>query len=49
MLTLKCYTLSFTFKRITNGFLKMSAWEEVYDRDERTAFAACFMHRKFSL
>ncbi len=44
----KRYKPSFVYKRITKGFRKMPAWEEVYDLDERMAIVAYVMSKKFS-
>lgn len=42
------YKPSFVYKRVTKGFRKMPAWEEVYDQDERMAVVAYVMNKKFS-
>ena len=42
------YKPSFVYRRITKGFRKMPAWNEVYDKDERMAVVAYVMSKKFS-
>ena len=44
----KGYKPSFVYKRVTKGFRKMPAWDEVYDKDERMAIVAYIMHKDFS-
>lgn len=44
----KRYKPSFVYKRVTKGFRKMPAWDEVYDKDERMAIVAYIMHKSFS-
>jgi mono/diheme cytochrome c family protein len=44
----KRYKPSFVYKRVTKGFRKMPAWDEVYDKDERMAIVAYIMHKDFS-
>lgn len=44
----KRYKPSFVYKRITKGFRKMPAWDEVYEEDERMAIVAYVMHKSFS-
>jgi len=44
----KRYTPEFVYKRVSKGFKKMPAWEEVYDKDELMAVVAYVKHRKFS-
>ena len=42
------YKPDFVYKRVTKGFRKMPAWDEVYDEDERMAVVAYIMDKKFS-
>lgn len=42
------YKPGFVYKRITKGFKKMPAWEDVYDQEERMAITAYVMHKSFS-
>lgn len=42
------YKPGFVYRRITKGFRKMPAWNEVYDKDERMAVVAYVMSKKFS-
>jgi mono/diheme cytochrome c family protein len=42
------YKPSFVYKRVTKGFRKMPAWDEVYDEDERMSIVAYVMHKSFS-
>ena len=42
------YKPSFVYRRITKGFKKMPAWEDVYDKDERRAIVAYIMNKSFS-
>ena len=42
------YKPEFVYKRITKGFRKMPAWDEVYDQEERMAIVAYVMDKKFS-
>ncbi len=42
------YKPAFVYKRITKGFKKMPAWDEVYDEEERMAIVAYVMSKKFS-
>ena len=44
----KRYKPSFVYKRVTKGFRKMPAWDEVYDKDERMAIVAYVMDKNFS-
>ena len=44
----KGYKPSFVYKRVTKGFRKMPAWDEVYDKDERMAIVAYVMDKNFS-
>ncbi len=44
----KRYKPSFVYKRVTKGFRKMPAWDEVYDKDERMAVVTYIMHKDFS-
>jgi len=44
----KRYKPSFVYKRVTKGFRKMPAWEEIYDLEERMAVVAYVMNKKFS-
>ena len=42
------YTPAFVYDRITYGFRKMPAWEEVYTESERQSLVAWIMNAKFS-
>lgn len=42
------YTPEFVYKRVTKGFRKMPAWEDVYEDDEIRAVVAYIKHKKFS-
>lgn len=42
------YKPNFVYDRVTNGFRKMPAWKEVYDREERMAIVAYILSKKFS-
>ena len=42
------YKAEFVFKRVSKGFRKMPAWEDVYDRKERIAVVVYIMHKDFS-
>lgn len=44
----KRYTPAFVYKRVTKGFKKMPAWEEVYEKDELMAVVAYVKSKKFS-
>ena len=44
----KRYTPSFVYDRLTYGFRKMPAWEQVYTLEERRAIVAYIMSRQFS-
>ncbi len=44
----KRYKPSFVYKRVTKGFRKMPARDEVYDKDERMAIVAYVMDKNFS-
>ncbi|MBL4893194.1 MAG: cytochrome c [Rhizobiaceae bacterium] len=44
----KRYTPAFVYRRVTKGFKKMPAWEEVYEKEELMAVVAYVKHRKFS-
>lgn len=42
------YTADFVYDRVTNGFRKMPAWDEVYSDEERMAMVAYIMSKQFS-
>ena len=42
------YKPDFVFRRVTKGFRKMPAWEDVYTRDERIAIVAYILSKDFS-
>ena len=42
------YKADFVFDRITNGFLKMPAWKDVYTKEERMALVAYILSDDFS-
>ena len=42
------YKTEFVFKRVSKGFRKMPAWEDVYDLKERIAVVVYIMHKDFS-
>ena len=42
------YKPDFVFRRVTKGFRKMPAWQDVYTRDERIAIVAYIMSKDFS-
>ena len=42
------YTPEFVFDRVTNGFRKMPAWKEIYNREERMSVAAYVKSKQFS-
>ena len=44
----KRYKPAFVYKRLTKGFRKMPAWDEVYDLDERMAITAYIMDKNFA-
>ena len=44
----KRYKPEFVYKRITKGFRKMPAWEEVYSLEERQSLVVYIMNKKFS-
>lgn len=44
----KRYTAAFVYKRVSKGFRKMPAWDEVYEEEELRALVAYVKHRKFS-
>lgn len=41
------YTPEFVYDRVTYGFRKMPAWEEVYEESERIGLVAWVMSKKF--
>ncbi|MCG8598452.1 MAG: cytochrome c [Kiloniellales bacterium] len=42
------YKPDFVYDRVTNGFRKMPAWKEVYDREERMKIVAYILSKDFS-
>ena len=42
------YKPDFVYRRITDGFRKMPAWDEVYSDEERMAVTAWIMSKQFS-
>lgn len=42
------YKPKFVYDRITNGFKKMPAWDEVYSKEERMALVAFILSDDFS-
>ncbi len=42
------YTADFVYDRVTFGFRKMPAWEEVYSQEERMAVVAFILSNQFS-
>jgi mono/diheme cytochrome c family protein len=42
------YKPEFVYDRVTNGFRKMPAWQDVYTDEERMAVVAYVLSRKFS-
>jgi len=42
------YTPEFVFDRVTDGFRKMPAWKEIYDREERMSVVAYVKSKQFS-
>jgi len=42
------YTPEFVFDRVTNGFRKMPAWKDVFDKEQRMAVSAYVKSRKFA-
>ena len=42
------YKPDFVYRRVTKGFRKMPAWEEVYTRDERIAVVVYILSKDFS-
>lgn len=47
-LKVKRYTVGFVYRRVTNGFGSMPAWNDIYDESERMAVAAYIMSNIFS-
>lgn len=43
----RIYSPEFVYDRVTFGFRKMPAWEEVYDETERQGLVAWIMSKKF--
>lgn len=44
----KRYKPAFVYKRVSKGFKKMPAWEDVYEKDELRAVVAYVKSKKFS-
>ncbi len=42
------YKPTFVFDRVTDGFRKMPAWKEIYDREERMSVVAYVKSKQFS-
>ena len=42
------YTPEFVYKRVTFGFRKMPAWEDIYDQNQRMGVTAYILSREFS-
>lgn len=42
------YTPKFVYDRVTDGFRKMPAWKDVYNREERMSVVAYVKNSKFS-
>lgn len=42
------YKPDFVYDRVTNGFRKMPAWNEVYDQQERMSIVAYILSKNFS-
>lgn len=42
------YTADFVYRRVTDGFKKMPAWEDVFTQDERMAIVAYVKAKSFS-
>ena len=42
------YKPKFVYDRVTDGFRKMPAWKEIYNREERMAIVAYVLSKKFS-
>ena len=42
------YTPEFVFDRVTNGFRKMPAWEDVFSEEERMSVSAYVVSQRFS-
>jgi len=42
------YKPDFVYKRVTKGFRKMPAWDEVYDEAERMAIVSYVMNKDFT-
>jgi mono/diheme cytochrome c family protein len=42
------YKPKFVFDRVTDGFRKMPAWKEIYNREERMSVVAYIKSRQFS-
>ena len=44
----KRYKPEFVYKRVTKGFRKMPAWEEIYSREEIESLVVYIMNKNFS-
>ena len=42
------YDAAFVFDRVTNGYKKMPAWKDVFDKEQRMAVSAYVLSRNFA-